>query len=143
MLANEDWCNFFPSWEIIHLPRYRSDHAPLLLKTGVNDAFCRGQKLFKFEALWLSKEECGKIVEDAWGDGVGEDMVTRLDLVSRRLSDWAVATFGNLKKRKKEALQLLNRLQQRSPDATTLEQCKEVSTNLDEIHKLVESYWHC
>lgn len=76
MMVMEEWFDLFPSWEVIHLPRYRSDHSPLLSKTGVNDTSRKGNKLFKFEALWLSKEECGKIVEDAWKGDVGGNMAS-------------------------------------------------------------------
>lgn len=48
----------------------------MLSKTGVNDTSRKGNKLFKFEALWLSKEECGKIVEDAWKGDVGGNMAS-------------------------------------------------------------------
>lgn len=103
MLADEDWCTLFPSWEMLHLPRYRSDHAPLLLQTGTNDAFRRGNKLFKFEAMWLSREECGKVVEDAWCASGGAEISERLELVSNQLSSWASKAFGDLKKRKKKS----------------------------------------
>ena len=142
MLANEGWCDIYPSWEVLHLPRYRSDHAPLLLKTGVNDSFRRGSKLFKFEALWLSKEECKNVVEAAWVESVGEGLTLRLERVSQHLSTWATHTFGNLKKRKKEAFSRLSNLQQQMPDAAILDQCRVVSRDLDEIHRLEESYWH-
>lgn len=66
MLTNDAWCYVFPSWEVLHLPRYRTDHNSLLLMTGINDNYRRGNKLFKLEAMWLSKEECGKVVEEAW-----------------------------------------------------------------------------
>lgn len=31
MFPSEDWCDMFSSWELFHLPRYRSDHCLLLL----------------------------------------------------------------------------------------------------------------
>lgn len=142
MLANDEWCDLFPSWEVLHLPRYRSDHAPLLLKTGINDSFQRGQKMFKFEAMWLSQEECGKVVEEAWSGSCGETIARRLECVSSDLSCWATKKFGDLKKRKKKALDNLNALHQRAPDAMVLEQCRKVSNKLDEVHRLEESYWH-
>ena len=142
MLPDDDWCDLFPSWEVIHLPRYRSDHAPLLLKTGTNDNFRRGNKMFKFEARWLARDDCGKVVEDAWGASGGESIVARLELVSQNLSSWAAQVFGNLKRKKKRALARLNDLQQKPPDANILELCNAEAAALDEIHRLEESYWH-
>ena len=111
MLADDEWCDLFPSWEVVHLPRYRSDHAPLLLKTGINDHFRRGNKLFKFEAMWLSQDECGTVVQEAWRASGGDDVLSRLEAVSNKLSSWASKAFGNLKKRKKDALSRLDALQ--------------------------------
>lgn len=33
-------------------------------------------------------------------------------------------------------------LQQRDPDATVLTECNTVAAELDEIHRMKESYWH-
>lgn len=71
------------------------------MKTGVDDLFRRGNKLFKFEVMWLSKKECGKIMEEAWNGSAGEDITHRLNKVSRILSGWAMRTFANLKKKEK------------------------------------------
>ena len=142
ILADDEWCNLFPSWEVVHLPRYRSDHSPLLLKTGINDQFRRGNKLFKFEAMWLSKDECATVVQEAWSESNGDDVTTRLELVSNKLSSWASMAFGNLKKRKKRALARLDALQQRVQDASVMAQCHTVVDELDDIHRLEKSYWH-
>ena len=142
MLGDDEWCNLFPSWEVAHLPRYRSDHAPLLLKTGINDQYRRNNKLFRFEAMWLSRDECATVVEEAWRSSGGDDVSTRLARVSNKLACWASQIFGDLKKRKKNALSGLDELQQRDQDASVIAQCHAIAGDLDAINRLEESYWH-
>lgn len=92
--------------------------------------------------LWLSKEECGKVVEEAWNGAYEGDVVQRIECVAQKLSQWATSTFGVFRKKKKEALDRLNLMQQCVPDVSTIEQCNAFARELDEIHKLEEYYWH-
>ncbi|XP_056697297.1 uncharacterized protein [Spinacia oleracea] len=64
-LADEDWVYLFPHNEVLHFPIYRSDHAPILLKCGTENVRKKGKKLFRFESMWLSSEECGRVVSSA------------------------------------------------------------------------------
>ncbi|KAL2936773.1 Protein translocase subunit SecA, partial [Bienertia sinuspersici] len=65
-MACDDWCSLFPSNEVCHFPIHRSDHAPIMLQAGKNDEQWRKGRLFKFEAYWLSREECEEVVRNAW-----------------------------------------------------------------------------
>lgn len=102
MLACDGWCSLFPYWEVNHLPIDRSDHAPLVLKSGLACRQRMESRLFQFEASWLSREECGEIVSSAWTESLGAPMTSKLALLTERLSFWASATFGNINKRIKE-----------------------------------------
>lgn len=62
--------------------------------------------------------------------------------MSHKLTSWATQAFGDLKNRKKRVLARLHDLQQCDPDASILAQCNYTSLDLDEIHRLKESYWH-
>uniref|UniRef100_A0A803LJK3 Reverse transcriptase zinc-binding domain-containing protein n=1 Tax=Chenopodium quinoa TaxID=63459 RepID=A0A803LJK3_CHEQI len=63
--------------------------------------FERGKRsnLFRFEALWLSKKECGTVIEKAWMEGAGSAPHECIDLCARELKKWASKTFGDIKKR--------------------------------------------
>ncbi|XP_021836918.2 uncharacterized protein [Spinacia oleracea] len=141
-LADTEWCNLFPHFSVRHFPIYSSDHAPILL--DASNYYERGGnvKAFKFEALWLSSEECGKVVADAWASCVGEQADQRLSRCAERLTSWAADYFGSIKKRKKVVEEQLKIAQARHPDATMFETCSLLSTELDELHRLEESYWH-
>ncbi|KAK1367590.1 hypothetical protein POM88_033682 [Heracleum sosnowskyi] len=141
-LANDNWCELFPQYEVSHLPIYRSDHAPILLKADVTGRGYAGDRRFIFEALWLSNVDCEKVIQEAWNDSVGDDIPTRLKFCSERLLSWAKSTFGNIKKRIKETEKRLKNMQNSLPDANSMEKCKALSKELDELHRLEESYWH-
>lgn len=87
----------------MHLPIYKSDHAPILLKAGNRDPRGMQSRLFKFESLWLSSEECKNVVASSWHGGVGDFIPLKIAVVAEKLSSWSAATFGNIKKRIKEA----------------------------------------
>ncbi|KAL2933039.1 hypothetical protein RDABS01_016158 [Bienertia sinuspersici] len=77
-LASEEWCTQFPNAEVIHLPIYKSDHAPILLKATVGGGEWRRDRAFYFEAHWLSNSECEKIVERTWKDYCTEPVHARI-----------------------------------------------------------------
>lgn len=54
---------------------------------------------FRFEALWLSNDECGKMVSDAWLAGGRAPIHSRIEQVPASLSAWAGKTLGEVRKR--------------------------------------------
>ncbi|XP_021722855.1 uncharacterized protein LOC110690338 [Chenopodium quinoa] len=75
-LGDNNWCSLFPYYEVRHFPIYHSDHAPILLTASDHPEDGRRSKQFKFEALWLSSDECGKVVEKSWKNNAAERSVT-------------------------------------------------------------------
>uniref|UniRef100_A0A803N9H2 Exo_endo_phos domain-containing protein n=1 Tax=Chenopodium quinoa TaxID=63459 RepID=A0A803N9H2_CHEQI len=76
-IACVGWCSIFHTWR-------------------------KNDKLFQFEALWLSNAECGNVVSDVWCVGVNESVPTRIAWVEESLTSWAEKTFGVLKKKIKK-----------------------------------------
>ncbi|XP_028802558.1 uncharacterized protein LOC114757640 [Neltuma alba] len=66
-LMNEEWRRKFPNSSVMHLPKFKSDHTPLLLRTleKVNDRRSRSN-IFRFFAPWVTHEEFSKFVKGAW-----------------------------------------------------------------------------
>ncbi|XP_021852525.2 uncharacterized protein [Spinacia oleracea] len=135
-LADDNWCSMFPGFEVRHLPIYCSDHAPILLSIKNNVEREMGDKYFKFESLWLSKEECGVVVADAWGESVGADVPRKLATCAENLTSWAALSFGSIKKKIKMADKHLKVLNEGLMDAVN----RDVS-GADTLHMLEESYW--
>lgn len=65
-LANTAWAMMFPNTQIYHLPRFQSDHLPILLRTNPMQA--KAKPRFRCENWWLQnsdfKEVCKSIATE-------------------------------------------------------------------------------
>uniref|UniRef100_A0A803MBU7 Reverse transcriptase zinc-binding domain-containing protein n=1 Tax=Chenopodium quinoa TaxID=63459 RepID=A0A803MBU7_CHEQI len=67
----------------------------VILKQGKDSQLLRRKKrLFRFEAMWLSREDCGEVVSKAWSDGEGRGPHARIALCAEYLKKWAATSFG-------------------------------------------------
>ncbi|KAB2606206.1 hypothetical protein D8674_005923 [Pyrus ussuriensis x Pyrus communis] len=64
VMANEKWQQLWPNSHVMHETVLASDHCPIVL-SSISDGQ-KGRKMFRFEAFWVSKEECKKLVEMCW-----------------------------------------------------------------------------
>lgn len=78
ILTDELWCSPWPNSMAHHYPIYKSDHAPIMLNACNYYERERRYKLFRFEGLWLSREDCKNVVNQAWNESVGEEIHTNL-----------------------------------------------------------------
>ena len=62
-VANTKWALLFPSVEIHHLPRVKSDHCPILLTTEPPGP--KPAKPFRFEHMWLTDPTFPSLVQDS------------------------------------------------------------------------------
>ncbi|XP_057251804.1 uncharacterized protein LOC125498516 [Beta vulgaris subsp. vulgaris] len=127
-MADINWCNLFPYAEVIHFPICQSDHGAILLKFGDKPERRQQGKLFRFEALWLSSEDCSKVFGDVW-------LQTLSPLGPRKLLVMCVREF-------KETERKLKAKQGGQLDAHLMQRCNKLSTELCDLRKLEESYWH-
>ena len=79
---------------------------------------------------------------DAWQEGLGADIEFYIANCASKLSSWVESTFGVLKSRIKASKKKLRAAQRCPPDANMIDNCKSLLNELDELHKLAESYWH-
>ncbi|KAL2935796.1 hypothetical protein RDABS01_018914 [Bienertia sinuspersici] len=141
-LANEEWCSLFPDFEVRHFPVYRFDHALICLKMDEGSGNHRRDKLFRFETFWMSNDECRSVIVNAWNESPGMNVATKLEVCATKLKDWANRTFGDIKKRIKIAEKNLKTIQNMQPDRSILEKGAALANELDELHRLQESYWY-
>ncbi|KAL2922937.1 N-acyl-phosphatidylethanolamine-hydrolyzing phospholipase D [Bienertia sinuspersici] len=118
-LASQRWCALFPNVVVTNLPVNNSDHGPILLKEEVRQRGTRS-KMRRFESLWLSNENCEKVVKEKWNEDECMEAPTRIAQTLEKLSQWASSTFGNIKKQLKETEKRLKYLQSCQPDARVL-----------------------
>ncbi|KAF7835223.1 uncharacterized protein G2W53_010082 [Senna tora] len=71
VISNEDWRLTFSDASVTHLPRYKSDHNPLWIRFfPSSDSSIRRDRPFRFLAPWVMHEDFGRVVKEAWKDGV-------------------------------------------------------------------------
>ncbi|XP_057445088.1 uncharacterized protein LOC130737357 [Lotus japonicus] len=114
-LVNEAWRSIWPVTSVYHLPRYRSDHNPILIFSGsrkMRKEMARAN-LFRFEQLWLQEgEECAEVVTETWGR-LQADLPSKISQVGDALQGWGKEKFGDLPRKISDQRGLLERLQRR------------------------------
>lgn len=78
-------------------PAIGSDHSPLVLMLEHNDF--KGRKRFRFEDMWLEKEECYELIRNAWKGsepcrGVA-DLKPKFERCITTLTEWSKTEFKN------------------------------------------------
>lgn len=141
-VATAIWQEIFSSYEVRHFTIYKFDHAPILLSTHSNQKEQGDHKIFRFESLWLSNEECKKVVASAWKECLGEEIDFRIENCATHLAEWAESTFGLLRKKVSESEKKLKAAQRCTPDANMIANCCALSSELDALNQQEESYWH-
>lgn len=89
-----------------HLPQYKSDHRPLLVKFSSQRRPNRHRRPFRFEAAWLTHEHFDQFLRNTWDHY--PDWVPRMQHFQQAVKDWNKNTFGNIFIRKREILRRLN-----------------------------------
>ncbi|KAJ9708595.1 hypothetical protein PVL29_000566 [Vitis rotundifolia] len=105
-LYSNEWEQLFPQSLQEVLPRWTSDHWPIVLETN---PFKWGPTPFKFENMWLQhlsfKESFGSWWIEFQGDGwEGHKFMRKLQFLKAKLKEWNKTSFGDLIERKKSIL---------------------------------------
>ncbi|XP_030945010.1 uncharacterized protein LOC115969488 [Quercus lobata] len=106
--VNPQWCLLYPNAKVTHLPRYHSDHCPVLLE--MQPGVSRGKKRsFRFQTCWLLDPTFPDIVSQAWGGA--NNLVEVVESFTRNVVDWNKNQFGNIYTRKKILMARINGIQ--------------------------------
>ncbi|KAF7808311.1 uncharacterized protein G2W53_035054 [Senna tora] len=66
-LANVSWRMRFPEASVLHLPHFKSNHSPLLIKLVNNDPSSnRKDRPFRFLASWMLHEDFQNLMQGVW-----------------------------------------------------------------------------
>ncbi|KAK7255554.1 hypothetical protein RIF29_28967 [Crotalaria pallida] len=99
--SNNAWSKVWNYSMVSHLPRYSSDHCPIILDSSMrtNGDVRRKKKkrLYRFEQYWLQNDDCETVVQHSWIPG--REVTDNIKHVGEALRDWSESTFGNLSKR--------------------------------------------
>ncbi|XP_019166615.1 PREDICTED: uncharacterized protein LOC109162348 [Ipomoea nil] len=109
-MCNISWRLKYPDVCVTHLPRFASDHAPILINLEK-----RAQPLspacFLFQAAWTTHPDWQNVVTQTWSHE--KDLQNNLQDLASKLTGWNKTVFGNIFKRKRELLARLGGIQRR------------------------------
>ena len=103
-VASPSWCQRFPFYKVVHGDPRHSDHRALIVQVESEGRRKRqrGRKgLFRFEPKWLEEDQCGTVVDNAWGREInarGGSVMDALKGVAKDLTEWSTTCLGQLEK---------------------------------------------
>ncbi|OMO73242.1 reverse transcriptase [Corchorus capsularis] len=97
--ANTEWRTKFPETVVHHLPRFYSDHNPLLLDLSPRAAPI-SDKPFRFQTCWLSHPDFKSLVESIWNN-FDQPLSALISTFKDEVCSWNKDVFGNVFKRKR------------------------------------------
>lgn len=114
-LSNLDWRLRFSDRGIMHLPKLKSDHAPLLMafdnRRNMNRRR-RRRRPFRFEAIWLTHPSFNQLSQDNWKAEM-TNVPTHLKELQGILRKWNHDVFGNIFTQKKALIKKLKNVDRR------------------------------
>ena len=142
-VANKAWFDLFPQAFVDHLSAPVSDHAPICL--ALRQKIKRQQRRFRFEAMWLSHEECESTIHHSWSSAVGgwgmEKLTGKIDRCGVALSQWHKATFGNIQGLLHSKYLELSRLEALDSNSGVVEKISNAKKELNVLLEREEIFW--
>lgn len=145
VLVTESWFDMFPCSMVEHLPRRRSDHAPLKIaiqgQVRVSRSKKKRRRSFRFEKAWLREDECNNIVTEAWNLCEQSDVSTKIARCAGKLGAWSGGRPKDYQKeisRRREEMRVLMTMQASS---ATLNEIKALDAEIDELELREETHW--
>ena len=133
-LANHAGKSKFVGAEVHHVPMSTSDHSLLTLRLPKEeeDKKRRGQRMFRFEAMWLRDPQCDEVVQEAWYEGLckpsGSPFTNCINNCRTRLQVWNKTEFGHIGRK-------IASLEKRIQRLELLNGSKEIADEIMEVRK--------
>lgn len=109
-IVNKNWLNTWPESNVLHLPKFHSDHRPLLLKVG-EDSQGQVPKPFRFINPWVTHEGFGNLITQSWNEG--HDYYSSYLSFKFACEKWNREVFGFIPTRKNNLLHRIEDIQKR------------------------------
>lgn len=93
--CNADWRLNFPEAKVVHLPRIRSDHCPVLVQLQPSLGAARTNPPFRFQAMWMQHKDYYAFVNEAWSKST-EPIEHKIASLASELTTWNKQVFGNI-----------------------------------------------
>ncbi|XP_028782609.1 uncharacterized protein LOC114738708 [Neltuma alba] len=108
VLANSEWFETFIDASVLHLPKLKSDHCPLLVKMNRQRRSRGKTNHFRFFAPWVTHEGFNDVVKNAWRSS--NSWEANVGNFKEDVLEWNRSVFGNINRRKAGLLAKLDRL---------------------------------
>ena len=106
VFVTSKWYEFFSDAHIVHLPKYKSDHSPIILDTSILKNYEKVYKPFRFFAPWVLHEDFPNFVQNNWK--INDSWNSSVSLFTKKLSAWNRKTFGHIQRSKERILRQLD-----------------------------------
>ena len=133
-LTNNAWKSKFVGVEVHHVPMSTSDHSLLALRLPKEeeDKNRRGQRMFRFKAMWFCDPQCDEVVQEAWYEGLSKlgryPFTNCIDICRSRLQVWNKMELGHVGRKIASLEKQLKRLE-------LLPGSKETDDDIMEVRK--------
>ncbi|KAK4265131.1 hypothetical protein QN277_026221 [Acacia crassicarpa] len=106
IFANEAWCTQFMDAKVLHLPWYKSDHRPLLLRMERRLPGEPTQRPFRFIASWVLHDTFNDMVKEEWS--CSRDWGANIGSFTQACQRWNKDVFGHTQRRKQQLIRRLD-----------------------------------
>lgn len=83
------------SYQVIHLPRSRSDHNPIMVHGDIANRAKQHSTTFKVQAAWFQHPGFEQLVSNCWSSTATMDLLPTLAFLRNSITQWNQHTFGN------------------------------------------------
>ncbi|XP_074300279.1 uncharacterized protein LOC141631518 [Silene latifolia] len=143
-LVSSSFLESCPSTILHHLDYDKSDHTPIKLSMFVPTKQKKGKR-FRFEDMWATSKECEEVIRGAWAEVMdlnhGHVAPYRLDVCTRKLTEWSKVQFGDFRKKIDETRNRMNFLDSCFHDQDAFIERGLMCAKLDELLLAEETYW--
>jgi hypothetical protein len=144
VVADYNWTNMFPNYQVRHLTSSRSDHCPILLTLDSHGTVNTLPRVRRYECYWEREAALEEEIANAWSlhkkpSDLG-DVASNLMGVMDSLHAWSSRTIGNISKQINRKRKKLENLETRS-DANSRKAARKIRKELDELLLKEETRW--
>ncbi|XP_012827280.1 PREDICTED: uncharacterized protein LOC105948608 [Erythranthe guttata] len=144
--ANSEWISMFSQAQVSHLDYPGSDHCPILLSHNTNTRnTTRRRRPFRFEALWIIREDCEAIIQQQWTGNSElnpvEEVLTKTKECRLALLRWSKTTVKQPQMRIAEIRKKLKVLKSGLISEENKAEVKELQAELENLYVDTDMYW--
>ncbi|CAL1399993.1 unnamed protein product [Linum trigynum] len=141
-LCNDDWNLTFPNTTVQHLPKFHSNHLPILTSYAGTQTEADISNAFRFEAAWLLHPQFQDFMAGNWDKEAM--LISSLKDMASKMQQWKKEVFGSTYRKKKHLFARFQRITERLAIALNPGLLKlqiKLEKELDLILAQEEVYW--